>query len=287
MADIANYGFTRNKNKYDLDALADTITTLQSQVALLEKKTADGSKLCPFEVGDVFITFSKEQPGNRWKGTSWQRLPGACVLYSYDSQVHPMGNDDEFDCRNVETNPARMTEARVGHWQQVVKLKKKNIPNHAHPLTNEVLYHHHDVGIQQAVPSFDGRTLPTDIKVYSDGNTGGSDKIYTMRALESKSDVIPGHEIPELGFDRVGDGVIRVSENMTGYGNPMTVLNPKVLVNGQYVDDQVDKMYASGSDEFGLARDTNPRKDGDQVGDPIYIPNTPVGIPVHMWRRVG
>lgn len=249
------YGFNNDKSKYDLASLQNRLAALESWQASMTNKTEEiNAEECPIKIGGIYMSFvksivvnGKEQrylPGyDFWKGTKWEELPSGKVLYS--------GNFE---------GTTRYTDSTIVNWRgKVAEDLSRQIRPEDYIFEKENAFyinevnlpvHTHWVKMNQATPSYD-REMPSDKLIYSGGNVGGSEYKYTLRALESGSQVIPGHSIDPLGFDIIGDGVVRVSGNMSSAEVPMTA------------------------------------DDGPRLWNyPITIKNVVPGLVVFMWRRI-
>ena len=225
------YGFNNDKSKYDLANLQNRIIALESWQASMTNKTEEVvAEECPIKIGGIYMSFvksivvnGKDQryvPGyDFWKGTKWEELPSGKVLYSGNFEgttsytdgtiVNWRGKVAEDLSRQIRP------EDYIFEKENNFYINEENLPVHTHW-----------VKMNQATPSYppydSGMRVGDDKRIYSGGDVGGSKYKYTLRALESGSQVIPAKDIDPLGFDIIGDGVVRISGNMSKYEMPMT-----------------------------------------------------------------
>lgn len=221
-----NYGFNDDKTKYDLASMLNRISALESWQRQMSNRTEEiAAEECPIKIGGVYMSFAKtitvngkEQryvPGyDFWKGTKWEELPSGKVLYSGNFQGKTNYTDgtvvDWYNKVPQDLTRTIAPEDYIFEKENSFYINEENLPVHTHW-----------VKMNQVTPSYD-REMPSDKLIYSGGNVGGSKYKYTLRALESGSQVLPGHPIDPLGFDIIGDGVVRVSGNMSSAEMPMT-----------------------------------------------------------------
>lgn len=232
------YGFNNDKSKYDLASLQNRLIALEEWQASMTNKTKEiKAAECPIPLGGVYMSFIKERlvngvyqdylPGEQfWDGTKWEELPSGKVLYS--------GNFEGV---------TRYKDGTIVNWyEKVPKDLTRKIRKEDYIFENENSFyineenlpvHTHWVKLNQETPSYppydSGMRVGDDKRIYSGGDVGGSEYKYTLRALESGSQVIPAKDIAPLGFDIIGDGVIRISGNMSKYEMPMTADDGPVM----------------------------------------------------------
>ena len=57
---------------------------------------------CPYGVGDVWITFSSDDPHERWRGTTWEQLHDRMLLASGKRGVGEAGGEEEHVLSSAE-----------------------------------------------------------------------------------------------------------------------------------------------------------------------------------------
>lgn len=254
------YGFNNDKSKYDLANLQNRLIALESWQASMMNKTEEiKAEECPIKIGGIYMSFvksitvnGKEQrylPGyDFWKGTKWEELPSGKVLYSGNFEGTTRYTDSTIVNWRGKVAEDLSREIRPEDYifekENNIYINEVNLPEHTHW-----------VKLNQETPSYppyeSGMRVGNDKRIYSGGAVGGSEYKYTLRALESGSQVIPAKDIAPLGFDIIGDGVVRISGNMSSAEVPMTA-------------DDGPRLWKS----------------------PITIKNVVPGLVVFMWRRI-
>lgn len=79
--------------------VGDRVVVLKSgtewlAVGVIGGETKDEVEVCPYEIGDVLVTFSSANPSSRWDGTEWQQIKDCFLLASGKRSVGDTGGEE-------------------------------------------------------------------------------------------------------------------------------------------------------------------------------------------------
>ena len=74
-----------------------------------------GGNYCPVHADDVWITFSNDDPHDRWPGTTWEKLRDSMLLASGKRSAGETGGEEEHTLTKEEM--PRHAHALIGYWR--------------------------------------------------------------------------------------------------------------------------------------------------------------------------
>lgn len=133
-----------NLDKTDNFNLDDTnlLGTAKALKALYDELNAkiNSLDLCPYKIGDVYVTTKTDNPANIWSGTGWQKIEGR-FLKATNSGENPKtiggSNAKTLSVANLPSHNHTIWIGENGYHTHVQDAHAHTQPAHTHPLSGD------------------------------------------------------------------------------------------------------------------------------------------------------
>lgn len=117
-----------------------------------------GDNRCPTQVDDVWITFSHDDPHERWPGTSWEQLRDRMLLASGKRNAGDAGGEEEhFHWLPLGDEPG------LGYLSATTSLNHRDV-NVAHQIHKEDNWY--ETGVTSQTCSYEAASMPPYLVVH-------------------------------------------------------------------------------------------------------------------------
>lgn len=137
-----NSGFNLNKsNDYKINDI-DSLLTTNGAYTLYQNLLEIINSLCPYQVGDVYVTTRNDNPSNIWKGTSWQKIEGRFLKgTNYQENTKTLGgsNTKTLTVANIPTHSHSINIVANGNHTHSQASHTHTQPAHVHYLKERLM----------------------------------------------------------------------------------------------------------------------------------------------------
>ena len=135
------YNLDKTDNyKQDDTNLLGTAKALKALYDELNRKI-ESLDLCPYKVGDVYVTTNTANPADLWSGTSWTKLEGRFLKATNSGEAPKTlggSNSKTLTVENIPSHSHTVSISENGHHSHVQEAHAHTQPAHTHGVPQEL-----------------------------------------------------------------------------------------------------------------------------------------------------